>query len=64
VEGFLRQNETNVIVENGGTYPPRLLGTWEELKASLTVALIQDEETPEVPEEKKAIFYAAVELAV
>jgi len=43
VEGFLRQNETNVLIENG-------------------VALLQEEETPDVPEEKKAIFYAAAEL--
>jgi hypothetical protein len=34
-----------------------------ELNASSTVALLQDE-GPEVPEEKRAIFYASVELEV
>ena len=32
VEGFLRQNETNVLVENGGTYISCLPGTLGELK--------------------------------
>ena len=34
------------------------------LNVSLTAAILQEEETPEVPEERKAIFYAAAELAV
>jgi len=44
VEGYLRQNETGILVKNG-------------------VAVLHENEGPEIPDEAKATFYAEAELA-
>jgi hypothetical protein len=64
VEDFLRQNEIGVLVENGGMCPASPLGRREELNASLTAAILHEDEEPKVLDEVKLIFYAVAELGV
>jgi hypothetical protein len=60
----LLQNEIGVLVENGGKIFQRHQGTRKVLNSTLTAIILHDEEEEVIPDEKKAIFYAAAELAV
>jgi hypothetical protein len=66
VEGFLRQNGINVLVENGGVWS--FIHLFSEkggrgLNVRLTAVILAGD-YPVVPDEAKATFYAAAELAV
>jgi hypothetical protein len=60
----LLQNEIGILVENGGKNIQHYRGTRKVLNSTLTAILLHDEEEEVIPDEKKAIFYAAAELAV
>jgi hypothetical protein len=64
VKGLLGRKNINVLIENGGICPTSPPGTRQELNASSTGAILQEEEEPVILDEMKAIFYAVATLAV